>query len=109
MTTGTSTILAAAFLLLTWQAQALECGQVPSDVAAAIDGVFKKDVEAARYLDGHWWWKCRGADKLRRLEREAKYPPAVLQKLDATENMAWQLYMGGKVTLDELDRAASRS
>ena len=91
-------MLAAAFLLLPWQAQALECGPVPEEVSKSI-------LSCTDELLASWWWKCLGEQaKLRKLERKAKYPPDVLQRLEAREGMAWELFMGRKLDLRELGR-----
>ena len=96
MTKDMRTILAAAFLLVPWQTLALECGPMPEEVS-------KSMLNCTDEFLANWWWKCLGEQsKLRKLERKAKYPPDVLQRLEAREGIAWELFMGRKLDLLEL-------
>ena len=98
MANDMSAILVAVFLLLPGQTQALECGPVPEEVSKSIRN------RTDEFL-ASWWWKCLGEQsKLRKLERKAKYPPDVLERLEARERMAWELFMGRKLDLRELER-----
>lgn len=77
-------------------AHGLDCGPAP-------------EAELKNIIDS-WWWRCAQAQsELLSLDRKSKYSPEVLRKLELRERMAWELYMGGKLSIDKLEEEFLRA
>ena len=89
-------LLLLIFLLWGPAAWGLECGAYPKTEPDPMD-----DYEGYK---SSWWAKCQDAAyKLHRLELEQKYAPDILARFDARNALAVQLYMGRRLTQDEMD------